>query len=311
MGSRISRTDRPLLATLTGAILISLYGLPTRSLAAEPAQPGADAAAAPGAAPLAADAADGAADPADTLEEVVVTYRQSLVQALEAKREFTTQTDVIMAEDIGKFPDLNLAESLQRIPGISIARDAGEGRQISVRGLGPDFTRVRINGMEGLSTTGGTDSSGGNNRGRGFDFNVFASELFNRIEVHKTASAEVQEGSLGATVDLHTPRPFDFDRFTVVGSAQMGYNDLADETNPRASALISNTFLDGRLGALFSIAYSDRALTQEGSSTVRWDNGPSSGGFNASSPFAAAKPVDLPVGRGCRGRRSGSWQRCT
>ncbi|GMV30377.1 MAG: TonB-dependent receptor [Rhodanobacteraceae bacterium] len=284
MGIRISRTGRPLLATLSGAILISLYGLPARVNAAEPVQPDTGASTET----EAADATPAAGGETETLEEIVVTYRQSLVQALEAKRDFTTQTDVIMAEDIGKFPDLNLAESLQRIPGISIARDAGEGRQISVRGLGPDFTRVRINGMEGLSTTGGTDSSGGNNRGRAFDFNVFASELFNRIEVHKTSSAEIQEGSLGATVDLHTPRPFDFDRFTFVSSGQLGYNDLSEETNPRASALVANTFFDGRFGALFSIAYSDRALTQEGSSTVRWDRGNSSGGFNASSPFAAA-----------------------
>lgn len=286
MGSRISRTGRPLLAALSGAILISLYGLPLRAIAAgaeaTPATPDADSADA------AAPAEPAAGGSAEKLDEIVVTYRQSLVQALEAKREFTTQTDVIMAEDIGKFPDLNLAESLQRVPGISIARDAGEGRQISVRGLGPDFTRVRINGMEGLSTTGGTDSSGGNNRGRAFDFNVFASELFNRIEIHKTASAEVQEGSLGATVDLHTPRPFDFDRFTVVGSGQLGYNDLSEENNPRASALISNTFFDGRFGALFSIAYSDRQLTQEGSSSVRWDNGASSGGFNTASPYTQA-----------------------
>ncbi len=295
MGTRISRTGRPLLTTLSGAILISLYGLPARLFAAEPAQPDAAPSTATEAAlgttadaAAATEAQSGSGGDTERLDEIVVTYRQSLVKALEAKREFTTQTDVIMAEDIGKFPDLNLAESLQRIPGISIARDAGEGRQISVRGLGPDFTRVRINGMEGLSTTGGTDSSGGNNRGRAFDFNVFASELFNRVEVHKTASAEVQEGSLGATVDLHTPRPFDFDRFTFVSSAQMGYNDLADETNPRASALIANTFFDGRFGALFSVAYSDRSLTQEGASTVRWDNGTSSGGFNSTSPYTPA-----------------------
>jgi iron complex outermembrane recepter protein len=293
VGTRIRRTGRPLLATLSGAILIALYGLPGRGIAAEPLQPDADPATAAESTTAPEAAAQPAGDKADTLEEVVVTYRQSLVQALEAKRAFTTQTDVIMAEDIGKFPDLNLAESLQRIPGVSIARDAGEGRQISVRGLGPDFTRVRINGMEGLSTTGGTDSSGGNNRGRAFDFNVFASELFNRIEVHKTASAEVQEGSLGATVDLHTPRPFDFDRFTLVGSGQLGYNDLADKNNPRASALISNTFFDGRFGALFSVAYSDRALTQEGASSVRWDNGPSSGGFNPNSPFTGASGANV------------------
>ena len=127
--------------------------------------------------------------------------------------------DMIVAEDIADFPDLNLAESLQRVPGVVIARDAGEGRQISVRGLGPQFTRVRINGIEAMSANGSTDASGGTNRGRNFDFNTFASELFNNITVRKTASAEVEEGSLGATVDLRTGRPFDYDGFTIAGSA--------------------------------------------------------------------------------------------
>ena len=119
---------------------------------------------------------------------------------------------MIVAEDIADFPDLNLAESLQRVPGVVIARDAGEGRQISVRGLGPQFTRVRINGVEAMSANGGTDAAGGTNRGRNFDFNTFASELFNNITVRKTASADVEEGSLGATVDLRTGRPFDYRR---------------------------------------------------------------------------------------------------
>ena len=118
--------------------------------------------------------------PEGELEEIVVTgFRASLAESLEIKRTTATAVDTILAEDIADFPDLNLAESLQRIPGVSIARDAGEGRQITVRGLGPQFTRVRINGMEALSTAGGTDATGGTNRSRSFDFNVFASELFN------------------------------------------------------------------------------------------------------------------------------------
>ena len=146
--------------------------------------------------------------PQEEIEEVVVTgFRASLNAALDDKRASAAAIDSIRAEDIAKFPDSNLAESVQRIPGVSIARDAGEGRNISVRGLGPQFTRVRINGMEAQSTTGGTDSSGGSNRNRQFDFNVFASELFNSITARKTSSAEVEEGSLGATVDLHTARP--------------------------------------------------------------------------------------------------------
>lgn len=215
-------------------------------------------------------------------EEIVVTgFRASLDAALNAKRADGGIVDVIKAEDIGKFPDTNLAESLQRIPGVVIDRDAGEGRSIVVRGLGQDFTRIRINGIEALATTGGTDSSGGANRSRGFDFNVFASELFNSITVRKSASANVDEGSLGATVDLQAARPFDIDGFRIAGSIKGRYNDLNQKFDPRAALMISNTFADGRFGVLVSAAYSKRRLYEEGFSTVRWDNGPSSQGFCA------------------------------
>ena len=234
---------------------------------------------------------------------VVGTFRQSLVKALEEKRSSTDQIDSIVAEDIGKFPDLNLAESLQRIPGVSIDRDAGEGRQITVRGLGPDFTRVRINGMEAVSTTGGTDSSGGANRGRGFDFNVFASELFSNLTVRKTQSAEVDEGSLGATVDLRAARPFDYDGFTATVSAQAGYNDLSGSWDPRTAALISNTWADGRVGALLSLAYSERGLLEEGFSAVRWEDNRSSGGF--CSPVGVT-PQNPPTGGGATATACGT-----
>lgn len=113
-------------------------------------------------------------------QEIVVTgFRGAISAALDEKRTASGVVDVIKADDIAKFPDNNLAESIQRVPGVAIARDGGEGRSISVRGLGPGFTRVRINGMETIATTGSSDAGGGVNRGRGFDFNVFASELFN------------------------------------------------------------------------------------------------------------------------------------
>lgn len=211
----------------------------------------------------------------------VTGFRASLRSALDAKRKDLGIVDVISAEDVGKFPDTNLAESLQRIPGVVIARDAGEGRSITVRGLGADFTRVRINGIEALATTGGTDSSGGTNRGRGFDFNVFAAELFNSITVRKSSSADVDEGSLGATVDLRAARPFDLDGLTITASARGRYNDLNRQVDPRVAFLISDTFADGKLGALISMAYSKRRVLEEGFSTVRWDNGPSTQGFCA------------------------------
>jgi iron complex outermembrane receptor protein len=208
----------------------------------------------------------------DAVEEIVVSgFRESLSKALDIKRESTTQVDAIVAEDIGKFPDMNLAESLQRVSGISIDRDGGEGRQISVRGLGSDFTRVRLNGMEALSTSG--QGSNGPNRSRGFDFNTFASELFSEVKVNKTQAASMDEGSLGSTVDLRASRPFDFKGFKLMGSAQGSYNDLTDKTSPRLSGMISNTTEDGMFGALASFSYSERSILEEGFNPVRFDWG--------------------------------------
>jgi len=209
-----------------------------------------------------------------TVEEVVVTgsFRDSLANAINIKKNESGFVDAIVASDIAEFPDNNLAESLQRIPGVAITRAGGEGRNITVRGLGPGFTTVRLNGMETISTTGGTDAVGGNNRGRGFDFNTFSSDLFSSITVRKTNAAEVQEGSLGATVDLKAAQPFDYDGFVLTAAGQLGYNDLSEETDPGASFLVSNTFADGMFGALFSLSYSERNVQDEGSSTVRWDN---------------------------------------
>jgi len=290
---RVRANRRPMSLALSAAIALVLYGVGpvgAQEIPQIPAEAEEDQ----------APARTGTSATDEELDEqeldvitVVGSYRDSLERAIDIKRDTIGQTDTILAEDIGKFPDLNLAESLQRIPGIAIARDAGEGRQISVRGLGPDFTRVRINGLEALTTTGGTDSSGGSNRSRGFDFNIFASELFNRITVHKTSSGEIEEGSLGATVDLYTARPFDYPGFTAVASGLASYGDLSGTTDPRASALIANTFADGTFGALFSVAYTKRRLIEEGHSTVRWDNGTSSGGFNADSPFQDARAANV------------------
>ncbi|MBW8709485.1 MAG: TonB-dependent receptor, partial [Alphaproteobacteria bacterium] len=212
----------------------------------------------------------GAPAPVENL--VVNGFRSSLEQSLDMKRQSLDVSDSILAEDIAKFPDLNVSESLQRIPGITLARDQGEGRQISVRGLNSTFTRVRINGMEALATTGSEDVSGGANRGRSFDFNVFASELFSQLTVHKTASAEVEEGSLGATVDLHTAHPFDKPGFTLVTSGQAGYNNLSGSFNPRFAGLVSDTFMGGRLGVLVSAAYQIQNANEVGSSSVRFQN---------------------------------------
>src|SRR5690606_35655040 len=170
----------------------------------------------------------------ETIEEVVVTgsFRDSLANALNVKRNSAGAVDAIVAEDIADFPDLNLAESLQRIPGVAIERVAGEGRQISVRGLGSGFTRTRINGMEAVATGGSTDAAGGVNRSGSFDFNTFSSELFNSLTERKTVSADVEEGSLGATGNMATANPFDYDDVTFAASGQLGYNDLSEKPDP-------------------------------------------------------------------------------
>ncbi|MCG2583401.1 TonB-dependent receptor [Massilia sp. TS11] len=202
---------------------------------------------------------------------IVTGFRASLNNALNTKKNADGIVDVIKAEDIAKFPDANLAESLQRVPGVSLARgDGGEGKQITVRGLNAGFTRVRINGIEAVTATGASDINGSTNRSRAFDFSVFASELFNSLEVRKTSEAAVEEGSLGATVDLRTARPFDFKGRTFSIGGQEFYNSLSGKTQPRLSALASNRWETafGKIGALVSLAHSRRTAVEEGYEAV-------------------------------------------
>jgi len=205
----------------------------------------------------------------DEGEAIVVTgFRQSLEAALNLKRENVGAVDAIVAEDIAKFPDQNLAESLQRIPGISITRDGGEGRSITVRGLSSQFTRVRVNGMETIATS--TDGAAAN-RDRAFDFNVFASELFSSLVVNKTAAASLDEGSLGAVVDLNTGNPLAGKAgfkaaLSVIGS----YNDLSKDVGPRVAGLLSWRNDAGTLGASVSAAYSKTNTLELGNNSVRW-----------------------------------------
>jgi iron complex outermembrane receptor protein len=214
---------------------------------------------------------------APPVEEVVVTgYRGSLALALDEKRQQSGVVDVIKAEDVAKFPDSNLAESLQRLPGVVVARDGGEGRSISVRGLGPDYTRVRLNGLEAQTTSNGFE---GINRSRGFDFNVFASELFNSLTVRKTPSAETEEGSLGATVDLQTARPLDNIGTQLALSSKVSYNDLSEKADPRFALLASDTFFDDTFGVLVSAAYSKSRKISQASHNLNWDRMSENGGW--------------------------------
>ena len=162
---------------------------------------------------------------ADDIEKIEVSgFRSSLIKAKDLKKDALGTQDTILAEDIADFPSLNLAESLQRVPGVTITREAGEGRQISLRGLNADFTQVQLNGMEALGTSSSPmDSRGTTNNSRSFDFNIFASELFNQIDVKKSYSADMDEGGIGGTVGLHTAKPFDYDGFKGASGSKLKY----------------------------------------------------------------------------------------
>ncbi|MBY8829657.1 TonB-dependent receptor [Hephaestia mangrovi] len=230
--------------------------------------------------------------------DIVVTgFRASLASAIQTKRNSSEIVDAINAQDIASFPDANLADSLQRIPGISIERDGGEGRDITVRGLGGNFSRTRFNGMETVSSTTGSTLGAGVNRGRGFDYSVFASELFNSIVVHKTQSANVDEGSLGATVDLQTARPFDHPGFQAAVSAQGAYYDINKSWEPRLAGLVSKTFDNDRFGILLSAAYSKRTIQEDAySDTSLADFSDINSGFCPVVPGSMVTPVNPLVG---------------
>ena len=207
--------------------------------------------------------------PDDTQEVVVTGFRQSIEHAEDLKRKAVGAEDVILAQDIASFPDLNLAESLQRVPGITISRDSGEGRQITLRGLGPDFTRTQLNGMEVLgNTASGMDNRGGVSRTRAFDYSLFASELFDKVVVQKSYSADQDEGSIGGTVQLYTARPFDYPGFKGVLSVQAQDNVDTDKGTPRVVALLSNRW--GDFGALVSVAYSKDDSNEYGYRNYGW-----------------------------------------
>ncbi len=210
--------------------------------------------AAPAAEVQTAAAQDQVDAPAQSDEIVVTGFRASLQNALNIKRASNQIVDAITAEDIADFPDANLAESIQRLPGVSIDRDNGEGRTITVRGLGGDFQMVRLNGADAQNVAGGNQSDAGANRSRGFDFNTFASELFGGIKITKSTAAENDEGSLGAIIDLTTGRPLSYkgNRFAI--GAEGEYRENGKSWNPRFTGLASVKITD-TFGILVSGAY--------------------------------------------------------
>ena len=193
----------------------------------------------------------------EMLEEVIVTgIRASLERSMDLKRDASGVVDAISAEDIGKFPDTNLAESLQRITGVSIDRRDGEGSKVTVRGLGPDFNLVTLNGrqMPGASIEA-TVASGS----RSFDFGNIASEGVSAVEVYKTSRADVSPGGMGATINIVTPRPLESDTRASIGVKGVWDESSTDsELTPEISGIYSNSFNDGMFGVAVTGSYQER-----------------------------------------------------
>lgn len=204
------------------------------------------------------------------MEEVAVNgIRASLNRSRQQKRHSPVVSDVIAARDIASYPDSNLAESLQRIPGMSITREAGEGRQIMLRGLNPDFTLVTLNGMPVLANNDSPmDSRLQKHRDRSFDLNLFATELFSEIQVLKSYTADQPSGGLAGIAALQTAHPFDTPGLRWSVTQQVGTNQYAGGIAPRLSGMLSST--RGNWGALLSVSYGSRKSQEVGANTFRW-----------------------------------------
>ncbi|MGN6421945.1 MAG: TonB-dependent receptor [Asticcacaulis sp.] len=223
---------------------------------------------------LAAQAQDAGADKAkkdDSTVVVVTGYRASLQNATKAKKNATNFTESIFAEDMGKFPDLNMAEAMQRVPGMVVQRDAltGDGTQISVRALPASFTLVTMNDnrVAVASDFGFTGSSSPN---REVDLDMFPTELFNRVDVSKTPSADTMEGGIAGTVNLQNARPFDRKGAHLSLSLQGSYNTNARDYSPRFSAVASKTW--DKFGILAGFVSSKKKVFSDGFETIGWSD---------------------------------------
>ncbi|MEN0038106.1 MAG: TonB-dependent receptor [Cellvibrio sp.] len=194
-----------------------------------------------------------------SVEEVVITgIRGSLVQSMDVKRDSTGVVDAISAEDIGKMPDTNLAESLQRITGVSIDRNNGEGSRVTVRGFGPDYNVITLNGRQmpaaNLAATSASNS-------RSYDFANLAAESVAGVEVYKTGQAKLSTGGIGSLINIKTARPLEMPGIT----ASLGVKGASDTSNrtgsditPEVSGIYSQTFADDTIGVALVGSYQER-----------------------------------------------------
>lgn len=267
-----------------------------------------------------AQASPVAAQPATVEDEIVVTgVRASLERSIAIKRNSTGVVDAISAEDIGKFPDTNLAESLQRITGVSISRRNGEGADVTVRGFGPQYNLVTLNGRQlaatSQQTVGGDESADfGRNTSRSFDFSNLASEGVRTLEVYKTGRAAVPSGGIGATINVVTRRPLDTGHagFTGTIGVKAVYDTSTDDcvdcgshVTPEVSGLASWSNPDETVGVSLFGSYQKRNFTNISATSNAWNIttlaqflDPGSGNVNAATKINdAPSSLDALVAR--------------
>lgn len=196
-------------------------------------------------------------------------YRSSIEFSTQAKRDATNVVDTVYAEDIGKFPDLNIAESLNRVPGVQLTRDVdGEGINIQIRGLGTDFTKILLNGDQIAVASAGTLNS--QNQNREVDLDLLPTEFFTQLTVNKTPQADMTEGGVAGVVDMRTTRPFDNPGTHLTYSAQGTYNSIGNNIKPRGALIGSWTNDSNTFGALIGLQSSRSDYDVRGFETIGW-----------------------------------------
>lgn len=207
----------------------------------------------------------------DIVEEVTVTgIRASMERSMDVKRESAGVVDAISSEDMGKFPDTNLAESLQRITGVSISRTNGEGSEVTVRGFGAGNNMVTLNGRTMPSASTFNGDGGGS---RAFDFANIASEGVSGVEVYKTGKANITTGGIGATINVLTAKPLDKDGFNASIGAKGVYdttNRTGDDVTPELSGLVSWANDDSTFGVALSLSHQERDSGTTGAFVNGW-----------------------------------------
>lgn len=203
---------------------------------------------------------ESAGESGSATEEVVVTgIRGALANALDIKRDTNSVVDTVTAEDIGKFPDKNIGDALQRIPGITVLRGFGEVNGVTIRGTAPQHSIILLNGQS-VASTSWFDLAGTN---RAFNFELLSAEQISRMDVYKSAEANINEGAMGGAVNLKTRRPLDMDAFTAFGSVEFGYSESAEDWSPAYAGLVSWKNEEENFGILLAYSNEEQHVVRE------------------------------------------------